>query len=227
MADPRLRVRRLSKGYGPTPVLDSLDLTVYPGEVVVVAGANGSGKSTLLRCIAGLMKFEGVVEIDGEPIDDANRSRIGYLPQHVTFPRWAVVGDVLTYFARLRGVDPDSGILPEGFVPGLSQAVRTLSGGQRQRLALAVALTGEPSLLLLDEPVASLDDASVPALAGVIGRVTTGGGSVLLASPRHDANTLNPDRVTHLSEGRIVTVPLVPDRSEDLGAEPLIRLVRP
>ncbi len=204
MVEPRLKVVGLTAGYKDNPVLSGLDLEIRPGEVVVVTGSNGSGKSTMLRCLAGLMRFEGVVEVDGEPLATANRSKVGYLPQHVTFPRWARVGDVLNYFARLRGTDPTVSVFPEGFVPAQAQPVRTLSGGQRQRLALAVALLGDPSLILLDEPVASLDDASVPSLIKVIDRVAESGGSVLVTSPRHEADSLGPDRVLRLQGGLVV-----------------------
>lgn len=224
MAEPRLHVRGLRKGYGAIPVLDDLDLTVHPGQVVVVAGANGSGKSTLLRCVAGLMKFEGVVEVDGVSVGSAKRTDVGYLPQQVAFPRWASVGDVLNYFSRLRRATEIAGVFPDGFVPSAEQSVRTLSGGQRQRLALAVALIGEPALLLLDEPVAALDDTSIPALARVIAGVAQRGGSVLVTSPRHEATAIGPDRMVRLEDGHLDEVMTV-DRPEGLESLQRFRMV--
>lgn len=215
MSDQRLEVVGLRKAYGDHVVLDRLDLAVEAGETVALTGANGSGKSTLLRCLAGLMSHGGSILVDGEPVA-AQRASLGYLPQHVAFPGWATVGDVLHYFARLRRSQPPLGRFPADFVPDLAQPVKTLSGGQRQRVAIAIALTGGPSLLLLDEPVASLDDSSVPALLDTLEKFTSGGGSVLLASPRHDASSLRPDRVIRLDDGRLVPGYLVqPPSAED------------
>jgi ABC-2 type transport system ATP-binding protein len=204
--EPRLKVRGLEKSYGQTRVLAGLDLTVSPGEVVAITGANACGKSTLLRCLVGLTGCQGDVEVDGAPIA-TRMAEVGYLPQHVTFPRWATVGEVLDYFARLRGADPSRLALGDGFLPDAGQRVPTLSGGQRQRVAVAIAMLGNPALLLLDEPVASLDDSGVPALFDVIGNVAAAGGSVVVTTPRHDTPVTVLDRVLHLAGGTLEPSP--------------------
>lgn len=199
---PLLSVTGLSKAYGPKMVLDGVDLSLDAGRLTLVTGPNGSGKSTLLRCLAGLARYEGEVLMAGRPVSQG-RSRIGYLPQTVGLPDWATVGEVLHLFARLRGVERADTILPAGFLPDEESPVRVLSGGQTQRVALAVALLGFPSVLLLDEPAANLDDEGRSTLWQVLGEVMEAGSAVLVAAPSGPDTRPVADRVVVLSEGRL------------------------
>jgi ABC-2 type transport system ATP-binding protein len=199
-----LTVRSLSKSYSRRPVLDGIDLTIPAGTVTAVTGANGSGKSTLFRCIAGLASYTGEVSYRGVPITDM-AAHLGYLPQSVGLASWATVGETITFFARLRGADPADIPFPEGFVPDPDRQVGILSGGQRQRVALAIALLGDPSLLLLDEPSANLDDDSRSALWNVLADSAARGAIVLVATPT-DADLGTLDRsVVRIVDGRLVS----------------------
>jgi ABC-type multidrug transport system ATPase subunit len=204
---PRLALRDLRKSFGERPVLDGVDLDVEPGSIVLLTGSNGSGKTTLFRCVAGLARFEGTLALEGHPLgsDGAGHPDIGYLPQTPGPPTWATVAEVLALFARLRRCAPDSITLPDGFLPPLDQPVGQLSGGQRQRLAFAVALLGAPSLLLLDEPAANLDDEGRAALVGILEGLAAAGTSILVAAPSPgDLNGL-PDRTVRLVDGRLAS----------------------
>ena len=206
---PRLSIRDLRRSFGPRTVLDGIDLDVDPGSVLLLTGRNGSGKTTLLRCIAGLSAFDGAMTLDGEPWDSrrAGRERLGYLPQTLGLPEWATVDEVLALFARLRHVASDSLGLPEDFLPPRDQRIEALSGGQRQRVAMAVALLGQPSLLLLDEPTANLDDDGRDAVCELLAEQRDRGVSVLVAAPSAlDLNGL-PDRTVHLRDGRVAAGP--------------------
>jgi ABC-type multidrug transport system ATPase subunit len=203
---PRLRLTGISKRFGARAVLTGVDLDVAPGSIVLLAGSNGSGKTTLLRCVAGLARHAGRVELDGQPVRRraAGHASIGYLPQSLGLPTWATVAEVLELFGRLRGSDELAVELPEGFLPPLDQPVGELSGGQRQRVAFAVALLGRPSLLLLDEPAANLDDDGRAALVEVLAALRDTGTSVLIAAPSPgDLNGL-PDRTVRLVDGEVV-----------------------
>lgn len=203
---PHLAIRGLGKRFGDRAVLEGLDLDVPAGSIVLLAGSNGSGKTTLLRCIAGLARYQGSIEFAGQALETggAGHPGIGYLPQTPGPPAWATGHEVLALFAKLRRCEPDSVVLPDGFLPPLEQPVGQLSGGQRQRLAFAVALLGAPSLLLLDEPAANLDDDGRAAMVSVLEGLRDRGTSVLIAAPSPgDLNGL-PDRTVRLVEGRLV-----------------------
>src|ERR1019366_6719836 len=164
-AEP-LEIDGVSKAFGSQVVLDDVSIDLRKGDIALLVGANGSGKSTLLRCVAGLTAFQGTVKVLGAtPRSASGRGLIGYLPQLVALPEAVTVGEVIAFFARLRGVSvggPEELAaavpLTEGFLPGLDRRIGTLSGGMRRRVALAVALLGSPPVVLLDEPTASLDE---------------------------------------------------------------------
>jgi ABC-type multidrug transport system ATPase subunit len=203
---PALVTAALSKAYGPHTVLDGITVRVSPGEIAAVSGSNGTGKSTLLRCVAGLIPFRGQARVAGLPVDGhrAVRRLIGYMPQSVQLPENVTVGEVVAFFARLRGADPEPVDLPEGFLPAAERPIGILSGGQRQRVALAVALLGRPRLLLLDEPVANLDELGREGFWQTLRELSAEGTAALIASPMPSDLAGIADRAIVLDEGRIV-----------------------
>ena len=144
-------------------VLNGLDWQLLPGQVVGLLGRNGAGKTTLLEALLGLREPQaGRVTLFGQDVqalDDAARARIGYVPQHSDLFEGFTAAQLLAYFrsfyprwneARVEG------LLSRWDIPR-DKVVRKLSGGQQQRLSIIRALAHEPDLLVLDEPVASLD----------------------------------------------------------------------
>lgn len=224
---PALKTGGLTKAFGPHVVLRDVTLDVAPGTIVVVSGANGTGKSTLLRCLAGLIAFEGSASVAGVPIDGRREARalLGYMPQSVSLPENVTVGEVLAFFAKLRGVPrSEPSELPEGFLPASERPIGILSGGQRQRVALAIALLGRPVLLLLDEPVANLDEVGREGFWETLRRLSEEGVATLIASPMPSDLASVADRAIVLDEGEVVfdgpmdgphAVPLVRPRPTD------------
>jgi len=213
-----LEIRGIKKSFGKSVVLDEVSLDLNRGDIALLVGANGSGKSTLLRCVAGLATFEGTAQVLGAtPRSAARRGLIGYLPQLVCLPDSVTVGEVITFFARLRGVSVrgPAGLgaavaLPDGFLPSLDRPIGALSGGMRRRVALAAALVGSPPLVLLDEPDASLDEEHSASLWEALRALRAAGGTALIAMPllvtsllRHDLATV-ADRAVLLEQGRVV-----------------------
>jgi zinc/manganese transport system ATP-binding protein len=216
---------------GRRTIWSGVSMQMRRGEFVALLGANGSGKSTLLKAVLGSLPLAaGRIAVLGHP-PGAHGGAIGYLPQRRSFPQGTRLrgSDVV----RL-GLDGDRWGVPLPFTRGslgahtraararvaevielvgaaayASRPIGELSGGEQQRLLIAQALVRRPELLLLDEPLDSLDlpnQASVAALVGEICRVA--GVATLLVA--HDVNPLLPylDRVVYLAGGHAVEGPV-------------------
>ncbi len=167
---PAILVEDLSFSYGDSRVLEQIQLSIAPREFVGLVGPNAGGKSTLLKLILGLLKPQaGRIQVLGQTPRQAAR-RIGYVPQFPSFPRdFPISVEQVVVMGRLgigsmlgwqRKVDRDAARHALQEVDALDLARRrigTLSGGQLQRVLLARALTGEPEILILDEPTANID----------------------------------------------------------------------
>jgi ABC-2 type transport system ATP-binding protein len=149
---------------GPT-VLNALDWQLLPGQVVGLLGRNGAGKTTLLETLLGLREPQsGRVQLFGQDaalIDDATRARIGYVPQSSDLFEGMTAAQLLAYFKSFypRWNEAKVDGLMSRWDIARDKPIRKLSGGQQQRLSIIRALAHEPDLLVLDEPVASLDPA--------------------------------------------------------------------
>ena len=152
---PLLTVTGLGKSYRRRPVLQDVGLRAYPGQVLAVTGENGSGKTTLLRICAGLETADtGTVH---------RRAAAGYCPQEPALFDLLTPAEHLALFAGGRAEAATEGreLLASLGVPLRARTlVRDLSGGARQKLSLALALLGQPGLLLLDEPYQGFDKGS-------------------------------------------------------------------
>ncbi len=170
MTPPLIALNALRHSYGSTPVLD-LDRVVIPPGTTALLGPNGAGKTTLLRLLATVTPAQpGTVMIDGADIADpehrlAVRRRLGYASQLDNLPPRMRVSEYCDYVAALKEITPrrrrrrwTDYILGEVGLTGHSEdRIASLSGGMRRRLVLAQSLLGHPELLVLDEPLVSLD----------------------------------------------------------------------
>lgn len=143
-----LEVKNVSFRYRRKEVLRDVSFSIGEGECLVVAGGNGVGKSTLLSVIAGILKPG-----NGEVLC---RGKIGYLPQGISLFEDMSVNDNLQFFAGLAKCSVPE-LLPFSLEEKRKEKVGKLSGGQKKQLSIACALLGDPKVLLLDEPIASLD----------------------------------------------------------------------
>jgi iron(III) transport system ATP-binding protein len=209
-----LEVTGIHKSYGSQPVLRGLDLAVVAGSFTSILGPSGSGKTTLLRVIAGFERADrGVVRLVGEVVDDSDhylapdRRRIGFVPQEGSlFPHLSVEQNVGFGLPRSeRRGKRVSELLDLVGLKGLERRYpHQLSGGQQQRVALARALAIEPSLVLLDEPFASLDATLRAALRQDVRRVLKKAGTTaLLVTHDQDEALSLADRVAIIHDGRI------------------------
>jgi ABC-2 type transport system ATP-binding protein len=161
MMNNAVEIRGLRVVRGSRTVLDGLDLEVAGG-VTGLLGPSGCGKSTLMRALVGVQQIEsGTVTVLGEAAGSKGlRSRIGYVTQAPSVYDDLTVAENLAFFARVLGrprSDVDRAVERVSLTDHRDQVVGRLSGGQRSRANLAVALLGEPELLVLDEPTVGLD----------------------------------------------------------------------
>ena len=209
---------------GGRGIFGDVDLTAGRGQLVAVLGPNGAGKTTLMRVLLGLVRLEaGSVRVLGQAPAQA-RPSIGYLPQRLGFDastrirgldlvrlgldgaRWGVPVPITSSARRRRRAEAErigQAIELVGATAYASRAIGELSGGEQQRLLIAQALVRKPQLLILDEPLDSLDLPNQASVAALLSRIcTTEEVSVLLVA--HDVNPLLGylDQVIYMAGGR-------------------------
>ena len=155
----------LDLAFGAQRVLGGLDWAIAPGQVVGLLGRNGAGKTTLIETLLGLREPDaGTARLFGQPVqalDDDARARIGYVPQRSDLFEWLTADQLLAYFRSFYprwDTAKVDGLMTRWDI-ARDKPIGRLSGGQQQRLSIIRALAHEPELLVLDEPVASLDPA--------------------------------------------------------------------
>lgn len=197
----RLVARGIGRRYGDRIALADVDLDLPGGVLVAVVGPNGAGKSTLLGALAGILRHDGQASLDGRPIRPGD-GRTAYLPQRLRLPTTATVGDVLGLFRTLAGGVADRVPVPPGFSPDGDRRIGELSGGLAQRVALVGVLMGAPDLVLLDEPMANLDDAARDTAADLLRAHRMAGAIILVASPASADVLASADLAVRIEDGR-------------------------
>ena len=201
--EPLLAARGVARRFGSRVAVRPLDLDVPAGTVLALVGANGAGKSTLLALLAGaLPPSEGRV-------DRAAGVRVGWAPQRPAHYGRLSARENLELFARLEGEpnaeDAATRAAALFGIGGDGDASALLSSGTRQRLNLALAMLGDPTAVLLDEPTASLDPASRERLWGVV-RARKADGAAIVFATQHVEELREADVVAHLEDGALAFV---------------------
>jgi ABC-type Fe3+/spermidine/putrescine transport system ATPase subunit len=217
MAAPILELRHVSKRFGAAVPADDVSLAIEAGEFFTFLGPSGSGKSTLLRIIAGLEQADaGLVLLRGRDVGGVPpwRRHLGMVfQQYANFPHMDVAQNV-AYGLRRRGLDPAkvkarvAELLDLVGLAGFEERrVTQLSGGEQQRVAIARALAPRPELLLLDEPLAALDEKIRREMQGELTKIqeATGTTFVYVTHDQEEALTMS-DRIAVLNRGRCVQV---------------------
>ena len=231
-----LTVSGATVSFGRVRALDGIDLEVAAGEVVAILGPSGCGKSTLLRAVAGLQPLDsGEVCWDGEDLvgQPVHRRDFGLMFQeHALFSHRDVAANV-AFGLRMQKVDPSSRrrrvrqvLTLVGLAGFEERQIATLSGGEAQRVALARSLAPEPRLLMLDEPLGSLDrprrDELTEELRSLLRRV---GVTVLHVTHDHDEAFAVADRVAVMQSGRIARIGAPADIWHDPRREDVARFL--
>jgi ABC-2 type transport system ATP-binding protein len=206
-----IEIAGLRKAYAGRSVLDGVDLVVKPGEIVALLGPNGAGKTTTVEIAEGYRRPDaGTVRVlGGEPHRGGPglRARVGLMLQGGAGlePRATPRDLVKLYAAFHDGARRPAELIEQvGLAALAGTRVRRLSGGERQRLSLALALVGEPEVLILDEPTAGMDPEARRATRELVAGLRDEGRTILLTT--HDLGDVEhvADRVAILHRGRIV-----------------------
>lgn len=165
-----LTLQRFRKKYGPMLVLDVGDLEI-PSGIFWVKGTNGSGKSTFLKALAGILSFEGDVLLGGKVSVKKNpvsyRKVVNFAAAEPLFPEFLTAEEMIRLFTEVKGVPferADWYAESIGMAPYLHQPIGSFSSGMVKKLSLILAFTGKPRLILLDEPLITLDADSLDVL---------------------------------------------------------------
>lgn len=226
-------VTGLTKSFGRRQVLNNLDFGIPRGRAVAFWGGNGAGKSTTIKCILGLLNFQGAIQVGGlDVVRQGKQARrlLGYVPQELSFyPDWTVKR-TLHFYAQIKRVataDAQQLLAEVGLQAHATKKVSELSGGMRQRLGLAVALLGNPAVLLLDEFTSNLDAEARDALIALLAGQRSKGLTVLFATHRIEEVQALADEVLCMEHGQIIRRCDAAELKKNIGHSRLLKMTLP
>lgn len=199
----------LTKQFGAFTAVDDLSFGVEPHEAVALWGPNGAGKTTVIKCLLGLLKYQGQIAVNGFDAHKqgrAARAQIGYVPQAQSFYDDMGTLEMTKYFAQLKCAPADAPrhLLDQvGLGEHLQKKVGALSGGMKQRLALALALLGDPPVMVMDEPTSNLDAGARDQLLQLLAKVKAAGKTIIFTSHRVEEIETLADRVLVMERGQV------------------------
>jgi ABC-type multidrug transport system ATPase subunit len=216
---------------GRQTIVDDVSFSVDAGRSLALWGENGAGKTTLLRAVLGLLPCTGLLSVAGHDVRRAGRQArgaIGYVPQQLAlYDELSTLG-YLRYVAGLRKVEAHEApvlLARVGLADQAAKPVGRLSGGMRQRLALAAALLGDPPVLVLDEPTASLDAGARQDFLRLLSDLRRSDKTLLLTSHRTEEVATLADEVHVLAGGRTVLACRAAELTTALNVEVAMHLM--
>ena len=225
-------VDRLTKTYGSKKAVDDLSFTVTPGRVTGFLGPNGSGKSTTMRCMLGLDAADaGSVTFDGKKYSELDQplTHVGSLLDAGDAHKGRSARNHLRWIAMTHGF-PESRVDEVLHQVGMSEVAKTKVGkfslGMRQRLGLAVALLGNPAVIILDEPANGLDPEGIRWTRDVMRSLADSGRSVLVSSHQLVELSLVADDLVVIGQGKLISAGPISDFMT-LHAKSWVRVVSP
>ncbi|WP_461225994.1 ABC transporter ATP-binding protein [Lacticaseibacillus suihuaensis] len=212
MTATQMNLNHVVKRFGKQTVLQGVDLTVQAGEIVGLIGPSGAGKSTVIKTALGMEVADGgsATVLDTQMPNRALLGRIGYMAQDDALYETLSGRENLTFFGRMKNVGKNA--LPAAIAhvaavveltADLDKRVAGYSGGMKRRLSLAIALLGDPELLILDEPTVGIDPALRRKIWRELGAVRDAGRGVLITTHVMDEAEL-VDRVALLLDGKLM-----------------------
>lgn len=183
-----LEVRNITKKYGKTLAVDDVSFTVPDGRVGILLGPNGAGKSTIIKSIAGLLRYQGDIEIDGRTSKTLEAKReFAYVPEIPAMYDALTVREHVEFIIRAYGVEVSEeeieALLTEFELADKQDKLgNELSKGMMQKVSICCALVIHPKVILLDEPMVGLDPAAIKTLKQIILRLREEGRTILIST---------------------------------------------
>lgn len=220
-----LRVSNLRKQYDKIQAVDNLSFDVADGEIAVLLGPNGAGKSTTIKCITGLLKYDGDIEVCGEKNKSIKAKKLfGYVPEAPSMYDMLTVYEHIEYVANaynIKDYKEKAESLLERFelTDKKDKLGKELSKGMQQKVSICCALITEPKVILFDEPMVGLDPKAIKELKNVFKELREQGSSVIISTHIIDSIEEIWDKALIMKNGQIVlarTRQELQDRNESL-----------
>jgi ABC-2 type transport system ATP-binding protein len=202
-----IEIKNVTKKYGKTPALDQVDLKLETGKIVGLLGPNGSGKTTLIKILNGLLRdYQGEVKIDGHAIDAYTKGLISYLPDRPYMPNWTnaegaikIFKDMYTDFdeAKMRALLDKLKLDPK-------QNLKTMSKGMKEKFQLALVMSRNAKIYILDEPIGGVDPAARELILNTILENYASDSMVIISTHLIADIEQIFDSVIFLKEGKVV-----------------------
>jgi len=207
---PTVSVKNFSLTLGGKDIVHKLNFEVQPGEVFAFLGANGSGKTSTIRSLIGLYEAtNGTLHVNGRQYSAKDAQTLGYLPEERGLYTRVSAIDNLTYFGEMKGLTRAEArkagmeFLEEvGLADKANLKLKKLSGGQQQKVQLGVAVMGNPSLLILDEPTKGLDPVNRKLLLDIVDQHKQQGASVIYITHLMEEVERLADRLLIIKNGK-------------------------
>lgn len=187
-----LKISHVTKRYGKTTANKDISFEVGNGQIAVLLGPNGAGKSTIIKCVAGLLRFEGAITLDGFPNKSLEAKRLlGYIPEMPAVYDLLTVAEHLEFIRRAYRMEDDGydQTLLERFElwDKKDKLGKELSKGMQQKLSICCALVHRPRVVIFDEPMVGLDPHAIKELKVVFRELKAAGASVLISTHMIDS----------------------------------------
>ncbi len=226
MSKELLKIQNVSKNYGRTRAVDDISFSVHEGEIAALLGPNGAGKSTIIKCIAGLLRFEGKIELcsfDNKSVEA--KKRLGYVPEIPAAYDLLTVKEHLEFIRRAYKVEDDGygdELLERFELKDKEGKLRSeLSKGMQQKLSIACALLPKPDVIVFDEPFVGLDPHAIKEMKLIFSELKERGKALLISTHMLDTIGEYWDVAHIMKEGRILASKLSSEEAAQEGLEQL------
>lgn len=222
-----LELKHVTKRYGKVAANEDVSLTVRDGEIGVLLGPNGAGKSTLIKSMAGLLRFQGEILVNGAPNKSAQaRRQLGYVPEMPAVYDLLTVWEHMEFIGRAYRLESWQREAEEILArlemdDKRDKLGKELSKGMQQKLSIACALLPQPQVVILDEPLVGLDPHAIKELKALIRQWREAGRTVLLSTHMIDSVEQDWDAAYILMNGRMVATMRREDETEQDTLEKL------